>query len=121
MKKDRPPAGGDHLNAFLGEGTAFRGTLTFQGTVRIDGAMDGEVFTRDTLVIGEGATVRATIHAGVLIISGTVHGNITAEGKTELHSGARLFGSISTPLLSMAEGVTFEGSCTMGGKSGGSR
>ena len=41
MKKerDRLPTGNDNLNAFLGEGTAFNGNLTFEGTVRIDGKL----------------------------------------------------------------------------------
>lgn len=116
MKKDRLPAGNDNLNAFLGEGTSFKGNLTFEGTVRIDGKLEGEIFTKDTLVVGEGASVKATVHAGVLIVGGAVHGNITAEKKVELHSSARLYGNLSTPLLSIAEGVIFEGSCTMGKK-----
>ncbi|MFC1657447.1 polymer-forming cytoskeletal protein, partial [Candidatus Moduliflexota bacterium] len=61
-------------------------------------------------------TVRAAIHAGMIIIGGTVHGNITAEKKVELQTSARLYGNISTPSLSIAEGVVFEGSCTMGKK-----
>jgi cytoskeletal protein CcmA (bactofilin family) len=116
MKKDRLPAGNDNLNAFLGEGTSFKGNLTFEGTVRIDGKLEGEIFTKDTLVVGESASVRATIHAGILVIGGTVHGDITAEKKVELHSSARLYGNLSTPLLSIAEGVIFEGGCTMGKK-----
>lgn len=116
MKKDRLPSGNDNLNAFLGEGTSFKGNLTFEGTVRIDGKLEGEIFTKDTLVIGEGATVKATIHTGILIVGGAVHGNIVAEKKVELHSSARLYGNLSTPLLSIAEGVIFEGSCTMGKK-----
>ncbi len=120
MKKerDRMPTGNDNLNAFLGEGTSFNGNLTFEGTVRVDGKLEGEIFTKDTLVIGETATVKASIRAGMIIISGTVQGNITAEKKVELHASARLYGNISTPLLSIAEGVVFEGSCTMGKKSG---
>ena len=114
MKKDRLPAGNDNLNAFLGEGTSFKGNLTFEGTVRIDGKLEGEIFTKDTLVVGEGATVKATVHTGVLVVGGTVHGNIVAEKKVELQSSARLYGNLSTPLLSIAEGVIFEGSCTMG-------
>ena len=119
MKKerDRLPTGNDNLNAFLGEGTSFNGNLTFEGTVRIDGKLEGEIFTKDTLVIGETATVKAAIRAGMIVISGTVQGNITAEKKVELHTSARLYGNISTPLLSIAEGVVFEGSCTMGKKS----
>ena len=116
MKKEHLPAGSDNLNAFLGEGTSFKGNLTFEGTVRIDGKLEGEVFTKDTFVVGESATVKATIHAGILIVGGTVHGNITAEKKVELHASARLYGNISTPSLSIAEGVIFEGGCTMGKK-----
>jgi cytoskeletal protein CcmA (bactofilin family) len=120
MKKDSIPAGGDNLNAFLGEGTSFKGNLTFEGTVRIDGKLEGEIFTKDMLVIGEGATVRADIHVGVIVVGGTVHGNVTASGKVELHSGAKLYGNIRTPGLSIAEGVIFEGSCSMGKGEAGS-
>ena len=120
-KKERLPttANGGNLNAFLGEGTSFKGTLTFEGTVRIDGRLEGEIFTKDTLVIGEGAQVSATIHAGIVVISGTVHGNITAERKIDIHASGRLYGNISTPSLVIEEGVLFEGSCTMGQRSGG--
>jgi len=115
-KKERvsTAANGSNLNAFLGEGTSFKGTLTFEGTVRIDGRLEGEIFTKDTLVVGEGAQVSATIHAGVVVISGTVHGNITAERKVDIHSSGRLYGNISTPSLVIEEGVVFEGTCTMG-------
>jgi cytoskeletal protein CcmA (bactofilin family) len=114
-KKERIVSKGD-LNAFLGEGTTFKGNLTFEGTVRVDGTLTGEIFTKDTLVVGSSAEVQADIHAGSLVVSGTVKGNITAEKKVELHSSARLFGNISTPSLVIAEGVVFEGSCTMGKK-----
>ena len=116
IKRDRIPTPGreGNLNAFLGEGTSFKGTLTFEGTVRIDGRLEGEIFTKDTLVIGEGALVSATIHAGVVVISGTVRGDITAERKIDIHASGRLFGNISTPSLVIEEGVVFEGTCTMG-------
>lgn len=119
MKKDRvPPAagGGANLNAFLGDGTSFKGTLTFEGMVRIDGRLEGEIFTKDTLIIGSGAQVNAAIHAGVVEIGGTVHGNITAERKVEIRASGRLYGNISTPSLVIEEGVMFEGNCTMGGE-----
>jgi cytoskeletal protein CcmA (bactofilin family) len=119
MRKDRAPAaaGGGNLNAFLGEGTSFKGTLTFEGTVRIDGRLEGEIFTKDTLVVGEGAEVHAAIHAGVVVIGGTVRGNITAERKIDIHPAGRLYGNITTPSLVIEEGVVFEGNCTMGRQS----
>ena len=85
-------------------------------TVRVDGKLTGEIFTKDTLVIGSSAELEADIHAGSLVVSGMVKGNITAEKKVELHASAQLYGNISTPSLVIAEGVVFEGSCTMGQK-----
>lgn len=106
------PAAGN-LTAFLGEGTSFKGTLTFEGTVRIDGKLEGEIFTKDTLVVGQGAQVTATIQAGVVEIGGTVHGNVTADRKVDIRASGRLYGNISAPSLVIEEGVVFEGTCTM--------
>jgi cytoskeletal protein CcmA (bactofilin family) len=121
-KKDRGPVTptGSNLTAFLGEGTSFKGTLTFEGTVRIDGKLEGEIITKDTLVVGDGAQVNASIQAGVVEIGGTVHGNITADRKVDIRASGRLYGNISAPSLVIEEGVVFEGSCTMtrGGNQG---
>lgn len=113
MKKEKHFSGREAFNAFLGEGTCFKGILSFEGTVRIDGKMEGEVFTKDTLVVGEAAVVNAAIQAGTVIISGMVKGDIVAEKKVEILASGRLFGNISTPSLIIEEGVVFEGSCSM--------
>ena len=52
--------GGD-VHTLLGKGSEFEGKLTFEGQVRIDGKFSGQIFTKDTLVIGEGARVNAEI------------------------------------------------------------
>ena len=110
--------GGD-VHTLLGKGSEFEGKLTFEGQVRIDGKFSGQIFTKDTLVIGEGARVNAEINAGTVIINGQVEGNIKATGMVELHPPARVKGSIETPALSMDKGVIFEGSCKMESTKGG--
>ena len=40
------------IKAYLGEDTIFNGSLNFDGTVRIDGKFEGQVTTKDTLIIG---------------------------------------------------------------------
>jgi cytoskeletal protein CcmA (bactofilin family) len=117
-KKDVKPvsAAPGGINAFLGEGAEFKGVLTFEGTVRIDGKLDGEIVSRDTLVIGESAEVKAEITVGTLVVSGTVRGNVTASTRIEAHRPARLYGNLRTPALSIEEGVLFEGSCAMAEK-----
>ena len=97
------------ITTLLGRGSEFEGKLTFEGTVRIDGKLSGEIFSEDVLVIGEGAQVNAEIDVGVIIVEGNVTGNIRAKRAVELHAPARVKGNIETPSLYVDKGVTFEG------------
>lgn len=101
------------LNAFLGQGCEYEGKLTFEGTVRVDGRFTGEIFSNDVLIIGQGAEVHAEIDVSVVIVSGNVVGNVTARNRVELHAPARLIGNIVSPVLTVEEGVFFEGNCRM--------
>jgi cytoskeletal protein CcmA (bactofilin family) len=104
----RPQAAGE-ITTLLGRGATFEGKLTFDGTVRIDGRFKGEVFSDDTLVIGEGAHVEAEIDIGEVIIQGTVVGNIKAKRSIEIHAPGRVKGDLHTPVLQVDKGVVFEG------------
>ena len=110
----RQSAAGE-ITTLLGRGATFEGKLTFEGTVRIDGRFKGEVFTDDTLVIGEGAHVEAQIDVGEVIIQGTVVGNITAKRSIEIHAPGRVKGDLHTPSLQIDKGVIFEGRSFMEG------
>ena len=101
------------INTLLGRGTSFEGKLTFEGTVRIDGRLTGEIFSDDILVIGEGADVKAKIDVGTLIVEGNVEGNVRAGKLIELHAPARVRGNLETPQLYIDKGVIFEGNCKM--------
>ncbi|MDB4980326.1 MAG: hypothetical protein JWM82_1078 [Myxococcales bacterium] len=105
--------GSGEVTTLLGRGSEFEGKLSFEGTVRVDGKLSGEIFTDDTLIIGEGAEVNAEISVGSIIIEGTVHGNIHAKRSVEIHTPARVRGNISTPSLSIDKGVVFDGQCQM--------
>jgi cytoskeletal protein CcmA (bactofilin family) len=104
------------LTAFLSNGTNFKGDLTFEGTVRIDGRFEGNINSKDALVIGENATVDAEIHVGQIIISGRVSGNIAAAESVEINSKAQVHGNIklSGNKLTIHEGAVFSGGCEMG-------
>ena len=107
------------ITTLLGPGAQFEGKLTFDGTVRIDGRFKGEVFSDDTLVIGEGAVVEAEIEIGEVIIQGTVVGNIKAKRSIEIHAPGRVKGDLNTPSLQIAKGVIFEGRSYMEAANGG--
>jgi cytoskeletal protein CcmA (bactofilin family) len=107
------------VHTLLGKGSEFEGKLSFEGQVRIDGRYSGQIATKDTLVIGEGAKVNAEIQAGTVIVNGQVEGNIKATVMVELHPPARVRGSIESPALSIDKGVIFEGTCKMENPSNG--
>ncbi len=104
-------AGG--VDTILGKGSEFDGKLTFEGQVHIEGKFTGQIHTKDTLIIGQGAKVTAEISAGTVIVNGTVEGNIRATQMVELHQPARVKGSIEAPSLAIDKGVVFEGTCKM--------
>src|SRR5512146_2392592 len=81
------------VHTLLGKGSEFEGKLTFEGQVRIDGKYNGQIQTKDLLVVGEGAKVTADISAGHVIINGTVEGTIRATTLVELHPPARVKGT----------------------------
>ena len=103
----------DQINAFLGKDTEFEGKLSFTGAVRIDGRFKGVIFTEGTLILGEAAVVESDIEASHIIISGEVHGNILAKSRIEIHAPGRVFGNIQAPVVTIDEGVVFEGNCQM--------
>ncbi len=104
------------ITAFLGKGTEFKGVLSFGGTIRVDGAVDGEVVSKDTLIAGDEAYLHGEISVGTLISSGKVVGNIVASQKVHLLAPAVVEGTIKTPKLIIEDGVTFDGKCEMAGE-----
>ncbi|OGW21646.1 MAG: hypothetical protein A3K09_04930 [Nitrospinae bacterium RIFCSPLOWO2_12_FULL_47_7] len=97
----------------MGEDTVFNGTLSFQGTVRIDGKFEGEVVTDDTLIVGETGDVSAEISAGVVICKGKIRGMITAKKRVEIYAASEIQGNIRTPSLFVEAGGIFDGNCDM--------
>ena len=103
------------LKAYMGEDAKFNGTLSFEGTVRIDGHFEGQVKTGDTLIIGESGFVSADIVAGTVICRGKVEGSITASQKVEIHVNSQVVGSVKTPSLFVEVGGLLDGNCEMSG------
>lgn len=99
----------NQICAIIEEGCRFEGNLSFNGVVRIAGNVTGSIFSNDTLIISEGAIINADINANVILMSGTVKGNIKATSRVEIRKPARFEGSIMSPSLIVEEGVIFHG------------
>lgn len=114
MVSPRDLTGLGEIHALLGRGARFKGKLTFEGRVRIEGELEGEILGDGVLVIGDGADVRANVEVGTLIVRGGVlRGNVTARQLIEIHREGAVHGDIQAPEIDIAKGCVFEGRCTM--------
>ena len=102
------------LRSFLGEGTDIVGEVKFTEIMRIDAGVSGTIISDSgSLLIMERGRVKATVNAGIVEISGTVEGTITAKTSVKIHPTGRVYGDIYTPTLSIEHGAVFDGKCHM--------
>ena len=99
--------------AFVGKDVEFKGIITYSGTVRVDGSLEGEIHTDGGLLVGSEAVIKAKVTAGTVVCHGTIHGDIQAKDQIVLCAPAVVQGSLTTPVLSMEEGVVFNGTLEM--------
>jgi cytoskeletal protein CcmA (bactofilin family) len=107
-KKDSP------REVVLGESTSFDGFLRFRETLRIRGKFKGTIEATGALIVDKGALVEADhISVTALTVSGTVIGAIHAIDKVDMLQGADVRGDITAARLRIADGVLFDGQCSM--------
>ena len=111
MKKEKQT---DTISTFLGYGTTIDGKLEFQGTIRLDGNVKGQINSQGgTLIIGDKAKIQAQVQVDAVIVKGEVEGSIEARKRIEAYPPARIVGDIQAPAISIESGVVFNGNCTM--------
>jgi len=107
--------GGPGLVIF-GNRTSFNGFLKFKETLCIQGKFRGTIEATGALIVDKGAEVVADhISVTSLIVYGTVVGTIYAIDKVDMFPGAEVRGDVAAARLRIADGVIFEGQCSMTG------
>lgn len=93
----------------LGAGVTFRGQLSFERFLRIDGSFEGELLSQGKVIVGPTGKVKANLNLREAIIEGCVEGNITVQEKLELRGEALIKGDIRARSLCVDEGVSITG------------
>jgi cytoskeletal protein CcmA (bactofilin family) len=113
-----PPAG--PLPAAVRTGVAIglsllvKGELTGSEDLLIEGRVEGKIsLPEHLLTIGPHAKISAEVVAKVVIIQGSIIGNVTASERFEIKAGGRMTGDLTSPKVIMAEGSDFRGSVDM--------
>jgi cytoskeletal protein CcmA (bactofilin family) len=100
--------------ATLSKTTNLKGILRFDGIICIMGKFNGTIEAKGDLIVGKGSYVECDhIYVNSITVHGMVRAKIKAEGKVDLMSGSEVHGDIRAGRLRIADGVLFEGSCSM--------
>lgn len=104
------------VNSIIGEGSEFKGEFNINGLLRIDGKFMGTIQTDGKVLIGKTGEAITDINAKVVVVGGTVKGNVFASERVIMLSTGMVKGNIITPSLIMEDGVEFEGNCIINKK-----
>ena len=115
MKKDAV------ITTIIGKGSECNGDFNAEGSVRIDGTINGDVNVTGTLIVGATGVINGDVEAQSAVVGGEIIGDVTVKDRTELTATARLIGNISTIVIVIDENAVFQGSCNMNQETPGKR
>jgi cytoskeletal protein CcmA (bactofilin family) len=108
-----PPDTANERMSILPPSLKFKGELTADEDLLIQGQIEGSIKHTQRVTIGKAGRVKANITAQVIKIEGTVWGDVHAERSVALESSGNLRGSIHAPSVSLIEGSRFNGTVDM--------
>jgi len=100
----------------LGPTLKFKGELSAEEDLLIQGQIEGSIKHTSNLTIGKEGKVKANVAAEYIAVEGEVKGDLTSSQSVTIHEGAEIDGNIYSPTVSLIEGATFNGSIDMTGK-----
>jgi cytoskeletal protein CcmA (bactofilin family) len=97
-------------SARLGATIQIKGQVSGDEDLQIDGKVLGPISLRGhQLTVGSTAQLNSEIHAGEVVVSGKVVGNVHARGRVDIRKDGSLIGDISTARISIEDGAHFKG------------
>lgn len=106
--------GVDGFTTSVGPGSVFTGTIGGDGHTIVLGRVEGSSDLNGTLVVGDGGVWVGDITANTIVVAGQLEGSITAHEKIEILSTAQIRGSLTSPVIAIAEGAVHDGEIHMG-------
>lgn len=100
-----------HFDIIIGETAVIDGDMNSEGSIRVDGTINGNLTCKGNIIISDKALVTGNICCLNAEIYGSCIGNVSVQGKVNLHEHASLDGDISAKSFVTKEGAHFLGKC----------
>jgi cytoskeletal protein CcmA (bactofilin family) len=97
----------------LGPTLHFKGELHADEELLIKGRIEGSITHSQRITVCAEGTVTANVRAQVIVVEGTLQGDLTAEKSVMVRETAKLRGNITAPNVSIVEGAHFTGGIDM--------
>jgi len=104
----------DDYATVIGPDAQFKGELSFQGGVRVDGRFEGSITTSGKVFVSKSGHVKAEVKTGSLALEGKIEGNVIAEDRVELRATGHMIGDVRCAKMLVVEGATINGRCEVG-------
>ncbi len=106
--------GNQEYPTILGPDASFKGELSFEKGLRLQGKFEGKITTAGRLHVAKEARMQADVESGAIIVEGDVKGNLVAVDRIEMKQSARYEGDLRAPKLTVDEGAVFTGHVSVG-------
>lgn len=116
MARDRQPhtAPSDSVISIIGAGMQVVGDCTTDGTLRIEGTVQGTVKAGKAVVVGKDGLVDGHVETQDAVIGGRITGSLQAASRLELQATAVVDGEVRARRMQLEEGAILNGNVTMG-------
>ncbi|MGE5423019.1 MAG: bactofilin family protein [Ignavibacteriales bacterium] len=101
------------IETIVANKVVIRGDIRAEGSMRIDGAVEGRVELSGDLIIGEKGKVKGQMSLGNVLVAGKVIGDIKAQGKVKVTATGTIYGDVESETFVLEEGGKFQGTCKM--------
>lgn len=99
--------------SIIGPGMRVLGDCITEGTLRIEGTVQGMVYAGKAVVVGSEGVIVGDIRTQDGVISGAVTGTVIAASRLEVQATSRIQGEVHTPRLQLEEGAVLNGEVRM--------
>jgi cytoskeletal protein CcmA (bactofilin family) len=110
LKRERQIQG---IESLISQGVEIKGQIFAQGSMRIDGKIDGQIEIKGDLLIGEKGQVKGGVKAENIILGGKIEGDVQARGRFELTSTGAIKGDVACATITVEEGGLLDGNFKM--------
>lgn len=117
--KNQPANARDGVISIIGPGMHVTGDCSTEGTLRIEGTVEGKVEAGKAVVVGKDGAVNGDITTQDAVIGGKVVGTITADSRLELQATCVIEGEIRAHRIKLEEGGRINGNVQTGEQSTG--